>query len=102
MNRQTIYDLLARRAEQAGVRAFSPHDMRRSFILDLLDAGADIATVQKLAGHASVQTTACYDRRGDEAKRPERVNGNETTPGGIWCSVTLLGGLIQAASGGLG
>jgi hypothetical protein len=33
------------------------------------DAGAELATIQKMVGHESVTTTAGYDRRGDAAKR---------------------------------
>ena len=66
---QSIYEMLKVRAQQADVSKLSPHDFRRTYISNLLDNGVDIVTVQKLAGHASVETTANYDRRGEKAKR---------------------------------
>lgn len=69
MTPKTIYNMLQKRGVEAGVKSFSPHDMRRTFVSDLLDAGADITTVSKMAGHASVVTTSRYDRRPEDAKR---------------------------------
>src|SRR5690606_29951158 len=66
---QGIYHILHKRGQQAQTAKFSPHDLRRTFAGDLLDAGADIATVQQLMGHSSANTTAGYDRRGEQAKR---------------------------------
>jgi site-specific recombinase XerD len=64
-----VRHILQRIAARAGVADFTPHDMRRSFVSDLLEAGADVATVQRMAGHASIVTTQKYDRRGEDAQK---------------------------------
>lgn len=66
---EAIRHALTKRAKQAGIANFTPHDLRRTFVGDLLDAGADIVTVQALAGHASPFTTARYDRRPAATRR---------------------------------
>ena len=50
-------------------RGVAPHDLRRTFTGDLLDAGADLSVVSKVLGHVSPATTAGYDRRGHTARR---------------------------------
>ncbi|GAA4602309.1 tyrosine-type recombinase/integrase [Actinoallomurus liliacearum] len=66
---QAIAGILARRLAQAGVPPHTPHDFRRTFIGELLDAGVDLATAQQLVGHASPATTARYDRRPERQRR---------------------------------
>jgi len=69
MTAQAVYNMLNRRIEQAGIKDFSPHDLRRTFISNMLDVGADIATISKIVGHEDLKTTAVYDRRPELAKK---------------------------------
>lgn len=69
MSAQGVHDALRALARTAGVERLSPHDARRSWVGNLLDAGCDLATAQKLAGHASPNVTARYDRRPEAAKK---------------------------------
>jgi hypothetical protein len=75
---QAIYNAIRKRGEDAGLENFTPHNLRRSFATELLDRGADIAIVQRLMGHASIETTKLYDRRGDPSQR--RAAGLLTLP----------------------
>ena len=69
MDAQSALDVVRRLAVKAGVARFSPHDVRRTTVGDLLDLGVDLSTVQKLAGHSDPKTSASYDRRGERTKR---------------------------------
>jgi len=66
---QAIYYMLQNRQKQAGLVPFTPHDLRRTSITDLLAAQVDVLTVSNIAGHASADTTRRYDRRPDEVKK---------------------------------
>ena len=49
--------------------SFSPHDLRRTTITDMLEADIDVLTVSAIAGHASTDTTRRYDKRPEDTKR---------------------------------
>ena len=69
MSNQAVRDVVARRARQASIADLGCHDLRRTWISDLLDAGVDIARVAELAGHSSTDTTKRYDRRPERGRR---------------------------------
>ena len=88
---QAIYYILHQRGLAAGIEAFSPHDLRRTSITDLLSADVDVLTVSAIAGHASADTTRRYDRRSEDTKReaaqrlrspfkPELVSSDDEKP----------------------
>jgi site-specific recombinase XerD len=51
----------------AGVKTFTPHDLRRTFGTHICTV-ADIAIAQRLLGHKDMQTTGIYDRRGKDVE----------------------------------
>lgn len=63
---QAVLFILRKRGEQAGIEPFSPHDLRRTFICDLLNASVDISTVQSLAGLSNPALTARYKHRRED------------------------------------
>jgi site-specific recombinase XerD len=67
---EALAQMLSKRSKQAGLAMrLTWHDFRRTFAGNLLDAGVDLVTVQKLLGHSSPTTTSNYDRRGAAAQQ---------------------------------
>ncbi len=69
LSAQAVYYILKCRQKEAGVASFSPHDLRRTTITDMLEANIDVLTVSAIAGHASADTTRRYDKRPEDTKR---------------------------------
>jgi integrase len=72
-----IWTILREASADAGIETVTPHDLRRTYATRLLSSGVDLATVQRLMGHANPKTTAGYDRRDADtaAEAVERVFG---------------------------
>tara|TARA_R110002094_G_scaffold119046_9_gene114318 strand:- start:2560 stop:3435 length:876 start_codon:yes stop_codon:yes gene_type:complete len=69
LSTQAVYDIVRKRAEQAGLDPVRPHDLRRTFITRLMQQGVDLHTISKMAGHESVVTTCRYDKRDASAQQ---------------------------------
>ncbi|MEL6391663.1 MAG: tyrosine-type recombinase/integrase [Bacteroidota bacterium] len=66
---ELVYQIVLKRHQHAEVDRFTPHDLRRSYISDLLDEGVDLVVASKQVGHSNVATTARYDRRTERAQQ---------------------------------
>ena len=62
MSTTSIGKMLMRRARAAGVRFFTMHDLRRTFITNGWAIGIPGTQLKTIAGHSSIETTASYDR----------------------------------------
>lgn len=66
---QSVYDIIQQRAAQAQIGKVRPHDLRRTFVTRLLEAGVDLNITRQLAGHQDIETTARYDCRDQKSQQ---------------------------------
>jgi len=65
-NRKSLYNACVYLSEQIGIPIFGPHILRHYFATSLMKKGVSLGHIQRLLGHASIQTTEIYLRLSDD------------------------------------
>jgi integrase/recombinase XerD len=64
LSRQGVFHVVTKHASRAGIdpARVSPHVLRHSAATHMVEAGADLRSVQEMLGHATISTTQVYTR----------------------------------------